>query len=287
MKQYIVDAFTDKVFSGNPAAICILDEWLSDEIMLSIAKENNLSETAFAIKQATKDSVNAIHYKLRWFTPGGEIELCGHATLACAFVIMNYYEKNLKTVVFDTLSGELTVNRKNDELYELNFPAYDLTKVEITDEMTELIGKKPVEAYLGRDLMCIFDDEEFILNANLDSEKIKKLDGLLLHITAQYSDNTNSKIKNKTDKIDCISRSFAPKLNVYEDPVCGSGHCHIAPYWLKKLQKENLTAYQASKRTAYQASKRSGTLYCSLANNGRMKMSGKAALFAISEIFYK
>ena len=280
MKQYIVDAFTDKVFSGNPAAICILDEWLSDEIMLSIAKENNLSETAFAIKQATKDSVNAIHYKLRWFTPGGEIELCGHATLACAFVIMNYYEKNLKTVVFDTLSGELTVNRKNDELYELNFPAYDLKKVEITDEMIELIGKKPTEAYLGRDLMCVFDDEEFILSANLDSEKIKKLDGLLLHITAQHSNHSlNSKIKNTTDKIDCISRSFAPKLNIYEDPVCGSGHCHIAPYWIKKLQKENLTAYQASKR--------SGTLYCSLANNGRMKMSGKAALFAISEIFYE
>ena len=280
MKQYIVDAFTDKVFSGNPAAICILDEWLSDEIMLSIAKENNLSETAFAIKQATKDSVNAIHYKLRWFTPGGEIDLCGHATLACAFVIMNYYEKNLKTVIFDTLSGKLTVNRKNGDLYELDFPAYDLKKVEITDEMIELIGKKPTEAYLGRDLMCVFDDEEFILSANLDSEKIKKLDGLLLHITAQHSNySLNSKIKNTTDKIDCISRSFAPKLNVYEDSVCGSGHCHIAPYWIKKLQKENLTAYQASKR--------SGTLYCSLANNRRMKMSGKAALFAISEIFYK
>ena len=280
MKQYIVDAFTDKVFSGNPAAICILDEWLSDEIMLSIAKENNLSETAFAIKQETKDSVNVIHYILRWFTPGGEIDLCGHATLACAFVIMNYYEKNLKTVIFDTLSGKLTVNRKNGDLYELDFPAYDLKKVEITDEMIELIGKKPTEAYLGRDLMCIFDDEEFILSADLDSEKIKKLDGLLLHITAQHSNHSlNSKIKNTTDKIDCISRSFAPKLNVYEDPVCGSGHCHIAPYWIKKLQKENLTAYQASKR--------SGTLYCSLANNGRMKMSGKAALFAISEIFYE
>ena len=280
MKQYIVDAFTDKVFSGNPAAICILDEWLSDEIMLSIAKENNLSETAFAIKQETKDSVNAIHYKLRWFTPGGEIELCGHATLACAFVIMNYYEKNLKTVIFDTLSDKLIVNRKNGDLYELDFPAYDLKQVEITNEMIELIGKKPTEAYLGRDLMCVFDDEEFILSANLDSEKIKKLDGLLLHITAQHSNySLNSKIKNTTDKIDCISRSFAPKLNVYEDPVCGSGHCHIAPYWIKKLQKENLTAYQASKR--------SGTLYCSLANNGRMKMSGKAALFAISEIFYE
>ena len=272
MKQYIIDAFTDKIFSGNPAAICILDEWLSDETMLLIARENNLSETAFAVKGEGN------HYKLRWFTPGGEIDLCGHATLACAFVIMNYYERSVKTVIFDTLSGKLTVNRKNGDLYELDFPAYDLKKVEITDEIVELIGKKPIEAYLGRDLMCVFDDEEFILSADLDSEKIKKLDGLLLHITAQHSNySLNSKIKNTTDKIDCISRSFAPKLNVYEDPVCGSGHCHIAPYWMAKLQKENLIAYQASER--------SGTLYCTLAGNGRIKMSGKAALFAISEIF--
>ena len=273
MKQYIIDAFTDTLFSGNQAAVCILDEWLSDETMLLIAKENNLSETAFLVKQKIKNV-----YKLRWFTPGGEIDLCGHATLACAFVVMNYYEKNLKTLLFDTLSGELTVNRKNKNLYELDFPVYDLKKIEITDEIVELIGKKPIETYLGRDLMCVFDDEEFILNANLDSEKIKKLDGLLLHITAQHSNsNLDCKIKNKIDKIDCISRSFAPKLNIYEDPVCGSGHCHIAPYWMKKLQKENLIAYQASER--------SGTLYCSLADDGRMKMNGKATLFAISEIF--
>ena len=278
MKQYIVDTFTDKIFSGNPAAICILEEWLSDQTMILLTKENNLSETAFAVKQEIKDNLDKSYYKLRWFTPGGEIDLCGHATLACAFVIMNYYEKNLKTVIFDTLSGKLTVNRKNGDLYELDFPAYDLKKVEITDKMIELIGKKPAEAYLGRDLMCIFDDEEFIFSADLDSEKIKKLDGLLLHITAQHSNySLNSKIKNTTDKIDCISRSFAPKLNVYEDPVCGSGHCHIAPYWMKKLQKENLIAYQASER--------SGTLYCTLGDDVRMKMSGKAALFAISEIF--
>ena len=278
MKQYIIDTFTDKIFSGNPAAICVLEEWLSDETMLLLTKENNLSETAFAVKQEIKDNLDKSYYKLRWFTPGGEIDLCGHATLACAFVIMNYYEKNLKTVIFDTLSGKLTVNRKNGDLYELDFPAYDLKKVEITDKMIELIGKKPAEAYLGRDLMCIFDDEEFIFSADLDSEKIKKLDGLLLHITAQHSNySLNSKIKNTTDKIDCISRSFAPKLNIYEDPVCGSGHCHIAPYWMKKLQKENLIAYQASER--------SGTLYCTLADSGRIKMSGKAALFAISEIF--
>ena len=283
MKQYIVDAFTDKIFSGNPAAICILDKWISYEQMLSIAAENNLSETAFAVKEndilkekvkVNKDENLKSRYKLRWFTPGGEIDLCGHATLACSFIIMNYYEPDLKTVIFDTLSGDLVVNRKQD-LYELDFPAYNLKKVKITDEMVELIGKRPIEAYMGRDLMCVFEDENFILNANLDMKKIKKLDGLLLHITAKCNNNKN--LKNKVDKIDCISRSFAPKLNVFEDPVCGSGHCHIAPYWIKKLQKENLVAYQASKR--------SGTLYCSLTKNGRMKISGKAALFAVCEIF--
>ena len=285
MKQYIVDAFTDKVFSGNPAAICILEEWISDEVMLSIAVENNLSETAFAVKDYDRNNTVSdlkSYYKLRWFTPGGEIDLCGHATLACAFVIMNYYEKNLKMVVFDTLSGDLTVNKikgsfANDNLYELDFPEYELKTVEITDEMIELIGEKPVEAYLGRDLMCVFENEDSVLNAKLDMEKVKKLEGLLLHITAKYSGKSKNKIRNKVDKIDCISRSFAPKLNVPEDPVCGSGHCHIAPYWIKKLQKENIVAYQASDR--------SGTLYCKLLENKRVQMSGKAVLFAISEIF--
>ena len=278
MKQYIVDAFTDKIFSGNPAAICVLEEWLSDETMLLLTKENNLSETAFAVKQEIKDNLDKSYYKLRWFTPGGEIDLCGHATLACAFVIMNYYEKNLKTVIFDTLSGKLTVNRKNGDLYELDFPVYDLKKVEITDKMIELIGKKPAEAYLGRDLMCLFDDEEFISSADLDSEKIKKLDGLLLHITAQHSNySLNSKIKNTTDKIDCISRSFAPKLNVSEDPVCGSGHCHIAPYWMAKLQKENLIAYQASER--------SGTLYCKNKNEWKSSFICNFRNFHIAKCF--
>ena len=231
--------------------------------------ENNLSETAFAVKEVrneilensdSKKDVEAnnnvevdngenpetskVYYKLRWFTPGGEIDLCGHATLACSFVIMNYYEKNADTVIFNTLSGDLVVNRKKDissssDLYELDFPEYDLKPVEITDEMIELIGEKPVEAYMGRDLMCVFEDENFVLNAKMNAEKIKKLDGLLLHITAKYSENTEKeKIKNDTDKIDCISRSFAPKLDFFEDSVCGSGHCHIAPYWIKNYRKK-------------------------------------------------
>lgn len=197
MKQYVVDAFTDKVFSGNPAAVCVLDEPISEELMMNITKENNLSETAFAVKKGDA-------YDLRWFTPGGEIDLCGHATLGTAFVIMEYYEKNLKEIAFDTKSGRLSVIKKG-ELYEMDFPAYQLEPVKISAEMIEAIGAEPSEAYMGRDLLCIFDDEDIVRNLSPEMEKIKKLPGLLLQVTA------------KGEKFDCVSRSFAPKLNVAED----------------------------------------------------------------------
>ena len=138
MKQYVVDAFTDKVFSGNPAAVCVLDEPISEELMMNITKENNLSETAFAVKKGDA-------YDLRWLTPGGEIDLCGHATLGTAFVIMEYYEKNLKEIAFDTKSGRLSVIKKG-ELYEMDFPAYQLEPVKISAEMIEAIGAEPSEA---------------------------------------------------------------------------------------------------------------------------------------------
>lgn len=234
MKQYVVDAFTDKVFSGNPAAVCVLDEPISEELMMNITKENNLSETAFAVKKGDA-------YDLRWFTPGGEIDLCGHATLGTAFVIMEYYEKNLKEIAFDTKSGRLSVIKKG-ELYEMDFPAYQLEPVKISAEMIEAIGAEPSEAYMGRDLLCIFDDEDIVRNLSPEMEKIKKLPGLLLQVTA------------KGEKFDCVSRSFAPKLNVAEDPVCGSGHCHIVPYWAGMTGKEDIVAYQASER--------GGILYC-------------------------
>ncbi|MDR1125559.1 MAG: PhzF family phenazine biosynthesis protein [Deltaproteobacteria bacterium] len=256
MKQYVVDAFTDKVFKGNPAAICILDDWLPDEVMMNIALENNLSETAYAVKR--KDG-----YKLRWFALGGEIDLCGHATLACSHVVLNFMEKGQDRVVFDTLSGDLIVNKK-DDLYEMDFPAFDLKPVPVTEKMVEVIGVRPREAYMGRDLLCIFEDESVIRKCKPDLVKALELDGLLLHISAQGKDT------------DCVSRTFAPKMNTPEDPVCGSGHCHIVPYWAKKLGKADVVAYQASPR--------GGTLYCSLAGN-RVKLRGKAALFSIADIF--
>ena len=255
MRQYVVDAFTDKIFGGNPAAVCVMGQWLEDETMIKITCENNLSETAFAVKEGN-------NYRLRWFTPGGEIDLCGHATLATAYIITKFIDKALKEVRFETLSGILTVT-KNGELLEMDFPAYELKKVEVTDAMAEAIGVRPVEAWIARDLLCIFENEDDIRNMNPDMEKLKKLDGLLLNVTAKGKD------------FDCVSRSFAPKLAVAEDPVCGSGHCHIVPYWANKLKKNDITAYQASKR--------GGTLYCKMDGN-RVKMSGNAALYSIADI---
>ena len=255
MKQYIVDAFTDQVFHGNQAAICVMGKWPSEDLMMDITKENNFSETAFAVKEGSK-------YHLRWFTPGGEIDLCGHATLACAFVLFKFYIPDATEIVFSTLSGDLIV-RKRDDLLQMEFPAYKLTPVPVTDAMTEAIGAAPSEAYMGRDLLCVFDDEEAVRDLQPNMEKVRALDGLLLQVTAPGK-NT-----------DCVSRSFAPKLDVAEDPVCGSGHCHIVPYWAKRLQQNDIVAYQASKR--------GGTLYCKM-HGDKVFLSGRAALFSECEL---
>ena len=256
MIQYVVDAFTERVFHGNQAAVCVLDEWPREELMMNITRENNFSETAFTVKEGEK-------WHLRWFTPGGEIDLCGHATLGTAFVLLNYYEKDAQQVVFTTMSGDLIVTRKG-ELYEMEFPAYDLKKVDVSAAMEEALGAAVKEAYLARDLLCVVDDEQTVRDLKPDLEKIKQIDGLLVHVTARGKDE------------DCVSRSFAPKLAVPEDPVCGSGHCHIIPYWAEVLGKNELVAYQASAR--------GGTLYCRREGD-KVFMAGKAALYSIDELF--
>jgi len=258
MRQYVVDAFTDKVFGGNPAAVCVMDEWLSDETMIQITGENHLSETAFAVKEGSD-------YKLRWFTPGGEIDLCGHATLATAYIITKFIEPETTEIRFQTLSGLLTVITKG-VLFEMDFPSYELKKVDVTEAMAEALGVRPLEAYMGRDLLCILESEQEVRNLNPNLEKVNVLDGLLLQVTAQ------------SKEFDCVSRSFAPKCNVQEDPVCGSGHCHIIPFWANRLGKNDLVAYQASPR--------GGTLYCEYQGE-RVKLSGKAALYSIADIIIK
>ena len=223
--------------------------------MMNITKENNFSETAFTVKEGD-------HYRLRWFTPGGEIDLCGHATLGTSFVLANYVEPGTKKFVFDTMKNQLVVTEK-DGLYTMDFPAYDLKPVEVTDAMADACGARPKEAYMGRDLLLVFDDEETVRNMQPDQEKLKGLDGLLTHVTAPGKD------------YDCVSRSFAPKLNVAEDPVCGSGHCHIVPYWVKRLGKADIVAFQASKRT--------GVLYCTQEGD-TIHMSGYATLYSQAEL---
>lgn len=255
MKCYFVDAFTENVFKGNPAGVCVLEHPVSDELMQNIAMENNLSETAFTTKEGEV-------WQLRWFTPAGEIDLCGHGTLATAFVLANYIEPETAVFQFETLSGRLTVTRRG-ELFEIDFPAYNLKKVPVTAEMTEAIGVRPLEAYEGRDLLCVLGREEDIIAITPDQDKVKALPGQLLNVTARGND------------YDCVSRTFAPKYNVPEDPVCGSGHCHIIPYWAARLQKNEITAYQASAR--------GGALYCRM-NGDRVFLSGKAVLYAVAEL---
>lgn len=255
MKCYHVDAFAEKLFEGNPAAVCVLDEWPSDALMQSIAIENNLSETAFTVREGE-------HWRLRWFTPGGEIDLCGHATLGTAFVLANFVEPERERFVFDTLSGELAVTRRGD-MYELDFPAYDMKSVPVTGAMEEAIGKPVRAAWMARDLVCELGSEEDVTSAEPDQALVEKLDGLLLHITAAGSE------------YDCVSRSFAPKLAVAEDPVCGSGHCHIAPIWAGRLGRDTLRARQASKR--------GGTLICTV-RDGRCSLAGGAVLYSVAEL---
>lgn len=265
-RQYVVDAFTERVFSGNPAAICVLDRWLPDEVMLAIARENRLSETAFAVPRddGTEDAGSNVRYGLRWFAPGGEVDLCGHATLATAFVLLGLCDPRRDSVTFSTSGGTLVVTRRGD-LLEMDFPAYDLRPVPVTEPMAQALGAVPREAYLGRDLLCVLEDEATVRDLSPDMGQLLGLDGLLVHVTARAD-----------GEVDCVSRSFAPKLDIPEDPVCGSGHCHIVPYWAKALARESLTAYQASER--------GGTLHCRVVKNegghDRVILAGRAALFS-------
>lgn len=256
MKQYIVDAFTGKPFSGNPAAVCVMESWPSEESMMNLAMENNLSETAFIVKEAGG-------YHLRWFTPATEVELCGHATLASSFVILNFYEPESDLVQFNTLSGVLTIRRSGD-FFEMDFPTYELREIPVTDAMEQAFGIRPVRAVLGLDLVCIFENEEQVRTMQPDQALLKQIEGRIQNATARGKET------------DCVSRSFCPKLSITEDPVCGSAHCQIADYWSKEMGKPQIYAYQASKRGGY--------LHCRMEENNRITISGEAALVAITEI---
>lgn len=252
MRQYVVDAFAERVFEGNPAAVCVLEQWLPDSVMQKIAVENNLSETAFTVKADD-------HYGLRWFTPGGEIDLCGHATLGTAFVLANFYEPESDYFVFETMSGRLEVRRDGD-FFEMDFPSRMPVPTALTPEMLAAFSTAPKAAYLSRDLMLVFDDEASVREYQPDWSKLRAIrDGIGVLITAPSAE------------YDFVSRCFFPEIDVPEDPVTGSAHCNFIPYWAERLGKQKMIARQVSAR--------GGTLYCENCGE-RVKIKGKAVLYS-------
>lgn len=256
MKYYVVDAFADQLFQGNPAGVCLVERPLEEAVMQSIAAENNLAETAFV--QPEGDA-----FRLRWFTPELEVDLCGHATLASAFVIFNHVAKNLETVHFHTRSGLLSVVRKGD-LYEMDFPSRQPQPVPVTPLMEQALGVPVLEAHLSRDLLLLVDAEVTVQALQPDLQLIRKIpDCFAVIVTAQGH------------KTDFVSRFFAPNAGVPEDPVTGSAHATLTPFWSARLNKTQLTARQLSKR--------GGNLYCEDCGK-RIKISGRAALYLSAEI---
>ncbi len=259
MKIYQVDAFTDTLFSGNPAAVCVMDAWLDDELMQSIANENNLAETAFVIPKGDD-------YEIRWFTPTVEVDLCGHATLASAFVLFNILDYPNPEIRFHSIrSGLLTVSKEDEKLF-LDFPSDTLQKVEgeLVGFVEKCIGIKPKELLKGKtDYIAIIENEEQLRELSFDLREIVKLEARGLIVTS------------KGDSVDFVSRFFAPQAGVDEDPVTGSAHTSLIPIWYERLGKRNMKARQISKR--------GGQLFCEFRDE-RCRIGGNARLYLVGEI---
>ncbi len=256
LKMYQIDAFTDRLFGGNPAAVCPLNEWLEPTLMQKIAEENNLAETAFFVK-------NGDSYEIRWFMPHDEIDLCGHATLASAFVIFNYLEPNLKTIYFTSQSGPLEAQVENGRIV-LDFPSRPPRMVDIPEEVHASFNHKPIAAGASRDLLLLFESENEIKTLEYDLSPLKDLPYLGIIATA------------KGNEVDFVSRVFDANATMPEDPVTGSSHCTLAPFWSKKLNKTTLSAKQLSARH--------GDLICTLKKD-RVYLAGNAVLYSKGTIY--
>lgn len=259
MTIYQVDAFTEKLFGGNPAAVIPLKKWIPDQLMQQLAMENNLSETVFFVPSKKKGA----DYDIRWFTPELEINLCGHATLASAYIIFNVLKTKKKTVTFSSKSGLLIVKKKKDIL-EMNFPSWKPEKTnEYPPGIQEVLGvKEIVGVYKFRDLLVELHSEDDVKDANPDFTALKKM-GEKVIITAPGK------------KVDFVSRFFAPSAGVDEDPVTGSAHSQLIPFWSEKLGKTKMLAKQLSKR--------GGDIYCEQ-NGDRVIMGGKCVFYMKGEI---
>lgn len=258
LELYQIDAFTDKIFGGNPACVVPLKAWLPDDILLKITQENAVAETAFFIDKGDK-----IH--LRWFTPEIEMDLCGHATLAtahCLKTILNYPNDK---IIFETLSGDLTVSIKSD-LYSMDFPSRMPIVSTLPENIKNSLNILPTEIYKSRDYVLLYDKEEDIKNIKINRALFDLINlnpgGVI--VTA------------KGDNCDFVSRFFTPQASILEDPVTGSAHCSLIPFWSLRLQKNELTAIQISERV--------GILYCQN-NKDRVIISGKAKTYAIGHLW--
>lgn len=259
MKYFIVDAFAEQVFQGNQAGVCLVETPLDDETMQNIAAENNLAETAFLMK-------NGSDYDLRWFTPEVEIDLCGHATLASAYVISKFVDKDKKTVHFHTKSGILSVTEKGD-YYEMTLPSRKPKRAEISPQIQQAIGCPVLEAARARDLLLLVQDKNAVQTLRPNMELLRQIPDCFGVIVTAKGDS----------KVDFVSRFFAPGAGVPEDPVTGSSHSTLIPFWSERLGKREMVARQLSKR--------GGTLYCEDCGES-VKLSGKAALYLTGEINY-
>jgi PhzF family phenazine biosynthesis protein len=247
---YQIDAFTSRVFGGNPAAVCPLERWLEDGLMQAIAMENNLSETAFFVPLDKG-------YHIRWFTPTAEVDLCGHATLASAFVLLTYLDPTMTNVSFQSRSGLLTVSKKGD-LLSMDFPSQPPVPCRGPAKLIEALGKKPSKVLRSQDYFVLFPSEEDVRTLDPDMLLLKKIGLRGVTVTA------------KGKNVDFVSRFFAPKYGVNEDPVTGSAHCALIPFWAKKLGKKDLLAHQVSKR--------GGELFCR-DQGDRVIISGRAVAY--------
>ena len=253
---YQVDAFASKVFGGNPAAVCPLDAWLPDSVMQTIAMENNLSETAFFVPAASG-------FHIRWFTPKSEVDLCGHATLASAYVLYHFLSYKKDVIEFDSKSGPLLVTRREDNLV-MDFPCQPPVQCEIPAEIEKAFNHKPLECLRSEDLIVIFEREADVRNANPEMFQLTKLDLRGVAITA------------RSRQYDFVARFFAPKYGIPEDPVTGSAYTQLAPYWADKLNKNKLYAKQVSLR--------GGEVFCEVRGD-RVQIAGKAVLYMQGQIF--
>jgi PhzF family phenazine biosynthesis protein len=254
--QYVIDAFASKPFTGNPAAVCLLESWLDDTMMQNIAMENNLAETAFVVRAQD-------NFHIRWFTPMVEVDLCGHATLASAHAIFQYQSYPLNEISFSSRSGILKVRKEND-LLVLNFPTDKLKTSSLPQDVLEGVGGKPSEIYRGSsDYMLVFGSEKEIRDLSPDFTAVVNANARGIIVTA------------KGEHCDFVSRFFAPQSGINEDPVTGSAHTSLIPYWSKRLAKKELTARQLSKR--------GGDLFCKDLGD-RVEIAGKAITYLRGEI---